>query len=109
MAELLIDIIPSEEDCYPDDACSHHDKETIKAFESAIEEYGLWGWCMVTVRARYGPFTGESHLGACSYANEQDFREGGYFEQMRDEAVANLKASIAEAMSILGTLPEELQ
>lgn len=53
-----------------------------------------WAWCCVVVEAALEGFKGYATLGGCSYASEEAFRQGGYFEDMRDEALNNLREQI---------------
>lgn len=57
-----------------------------------------WAWCAVTVTATFGEFSGQDHLGCCSYASEEEFRKpGGYWDDMKAEAIEALKANIESA------------
>ncbi len=69
--------------------------------QEMIDEHGLWGWCSVHVAARFGPLYGHAYLGGCSYKDEDDFKAGGYFEQLRDEAIAELQWQIDELLELL--------
>lgn len=91
-------------ECYPEDAdvrgnamVSGDDEADKKAEDEIIEllESGeVWAWCCVEVAARWGSFSGHNYLGCCSYRNEGDFREGGYFEQMIQEAIDDLNQQV---------------
>lgn len=97
MREIKISIIAEPDDCEPDDPGVYMDTAAIAAVNAMRDEHGLWGWCSVTVRASYGPFCGEANLGACSYEDEDAFRQGGYLPQMQAEAVEELKKEVAQA------------
>lgn len=59
-------------------------------FEEDIEmvRSGACEWFVARVTAsKSGIILGEDYLGGCAYANVCDFLEGGYFEDMRAEAV----------------------
>lgn len=65
-------------------------------------EWSEWAWCTVKVTASWGGFEGTSNLGAVSILGENNperyFRETyGYFEDMKDEAIEDLKAEIEAA------------
>ena len=67
-----------------------------------LDRGDLWAWCTVTVVAKLEhasgfTFLGEATLGACSYENEEQFRADGYFDDMKKEALANLRARLEEA------------
>jgi len=76
------------------------DREAEDAIIAAVNAGNVWAWCHVKVRASldYGGYTffGEAQLGCCSYASEQDFRNDGYYEDMQQEALAALRAHVAE-------------
>jgi hypothetical protein len=71
-------------------ACSTDDPEEDRAVEQEILGRLVWGdlwaWCTVEVRAHKDGTYGSAYLGCCSYKNGADFRTGGYFEQMQDDA-----------------------
>jgi hypothetical protein len=60
-----------------------------------------WLWCTVAVKAEFKGLTGTAYLGCCAYRNEEDFKAGGYFEQMRDEAFLELKQQVDEIAAAL--------
>jgi len=63
-----------------------------------VEQGDVWAWVMVTVTVSWGPFSASDHLGCCSYADEEDFRQPeGYFDDMVDEALAELNKIVVDA------------
>jgi hypothetical protein len=59
----------------------------------------VWAWACVTVTAHYPgvPLEGRDVLGGCNYADEADFKqEGGYYEQMRVEALRDLYSQMQQ-------------
>jgi hypothetical protein len=99
---LSIEIIPEEELSSPEDHVSFEDNpDFAKTVHKYIKEYGIWGWCFVIVRASFGIFQGKSCLGSCCYKDEEDFKKGGYYEQLRDEAIADLEKQIEEARNTI--------
>ena len=93
--------------CHPDDeaiegnAIASGDEAEDKAEEDrilrALQDGNEWAWCTVEVQA-YVPgvedFHGSTFLGGCSYEGEEDFKAGGYYEQMMQEALADLKEKV---------------
>ena len=81
-------------------AMASGDNEADRACENEILERldrgDIWAWCTVKVTARYGSLVGVDYLGCCSYRDERDFREpsGGYFDDMRREALRDLQSQI---------------
>ena len=69
-----------------DDAFDREVEDSIIAdFEGGNE----WAWCTVKVTARYeyiDEIEGVDYLGACSYKDEEDFKDCGYYADMQDQA-----------------------
>lgn len=54
-----------------------------------------WMWCRVHLRGTYrGILQADAYLGCCSYANEQDFLNGGYNPQMQEEIRDELQGQL---------------
>jgi hypothetical protein len=78
-----------------DDVFDHEVEHNIL---SRLEQGDVWAWAMVTVTVSWGPFSASDHLGCCSYADEEDFRQpGGYFDDMVDEALEELNTLVLDA------------
>jgi hypothetical protein len=60
-----------------------------------------WAWCCVKVCARYLELESSEYLGCCSYVSEQDYREGGYFEDMVATARSGLVDQLLQIDSAL--------
>ena len=62
-----------------------------------LNDGDVWAWAVVEVEARYHGLVGRDVLGGCSYRDEADFREpGGYFDDMKSEALADLQHQLDE-------------
>lgn len=61
-----------------------------------LDRGDIWAWATVKVFAEVEGIKGESQwLGGCNYASESDFRESGcYFDDMKAEAIADLRAKL---------------
>ncbi len=61
----------------------------------------LWAWCTVRVRVWCGDLYEDEYLGCCSYRDEAEFRDGGYFEDMehaaRERLIENARAVLTAA------------
>lgn len=70
------------------------DREAEDYVLAELERGNDWAWCMVEVRATVEingqTFHGSDYLGGCSYDSEEDFKRGGYYEQMCDQAREDL-------------------
>lgn len=55
-------------------------------------EWNEWAWCIVKVTASIPglDIEGTDYLGGCSYKNKADFETGGYYEDMKAQALADL-------------------
>ena len=73
------------------------DREAEEWVRSELDAGNDWAWGVVRVTAVHPglPFVGKAYLGACSYASQEDFERGGYFEDMKAEALADLECQIA--------------
>ena len=78
------------------------DREVEQGILRRIDQGDVWAWAMVTVTVSWGPFSASDHLGACSYADEDNFRQpGGYFDDMVDQALDELNRNVWEAYTIV--------
>jgi hypothetical protein len=84
--ECLVEDMPIRGNCMAsgDDVV---DEDCAKEIESRLADGNDWAWCCVKVTARWHTFESTEYLGGCSYEDEEDFRKGGYFEDMQDEAL----------------------
>ena len=53
-------------------------------------EWNEWAWCVVEVKAQWEGLTASTILGGVVEKNEQSFRENGYFDDMKHEAMTEL-------------------
>lgn len=79
------------------------DRECEAAVAAQLEGGNQWAWCTVRVSAVLGPFRGTDCLGCCSYKSQDEFTEGGYYEDMQDAALADLRAQIIAAGGVIET------
>lgn len=76
---------------------SGNDKEDKEVEDQIIRDLmsgNQWAWCCVKVTAEWNGFRGVDYLGCCSYKDEEDFKEGGYYEQMKTQALDDLNSSL---------------
>ena len=74
------------------------DREVEHNIMSRVQQGDIWAWAMVTVTVSWGCFSASDHLGCCSYADEEDFRQpGGYFDDMVGEALDELDKVVLDA------------
>lgn len=88
--------------------CSAVDPEADAQQEQWIREQlesgNAWAWCYVRVVVSYGRFRGSDALGMCSYLSEEDFRAGGYFEDLVHAACLEIVATLAAAGETIESL-----
>ena len=81
------------------------DREIEAEIVRQLDAGNPWAWCSIRVTASFDGFSGSDHLGCCSYASEADFRRsGGYYDDMRAQAVEQLADEILRADSALARL-----
>lgn len=69
------------------------DEQCENAILARLAAGDPWAWCIVrvTVQAEDGREESE-FLGGCSYANEAEFRAGGYFDDMVKSCLERLNS-----------------
>lgn len=90
-AEITIETL--REDLDPEDYFASGDDVADKELTDQIRAdlaWNPWAWCVVKVTARYADIESSEYLGACSYEDEREFKDGGYFEDMKDTAITEL-------------------
>lgn len=70
-----------------------------------MEQDDVWAWATVCVSAEWEDLKEAEYLGCCCYADEEEFcQEGGYYEEMVEEAINNLNKrmqNLYKKMSVL--------
>lgn len=105
VSDVIIEIIIDESFQPIEKALSF--KETGADHSEYIEKVqndngdNLWLWCDVEVKATYKGVSGSAYLGGCAYESEEDFKAGGYYEQMVSEALEELNSNIKDLVSEL--------
>ena len=59
-------------------------------------ENNVWRWCSVQVTISYNGIEFSDYLGGCSYESEEDFKEGGYYDDMVDQVKLDLTNNLQE-------------
>ena len=92
-------------------ALASGDTETDKQVEGRIlaelDAGNEWAWCVARVWVRCKEWDEEEqethiieedeYLGCCSYNNEQEFKEGGYWNDMVDACIDRINARLPQA------------
>lgn len=66
------------------------DREVEDEIIARLRDGDTWAWCAVKVTVTAGGVEASDYLGACSYADETDFRACGNFADMIDACVAEI-------------------
>jgi hypothetical protein len=81
---------------------SGDDDEDRAAEDEILErlEHGdIWAWAAVQVRATWQGITASDYLGCCSYRDEEDFREDGYYFDMVATCIEDIEAAALEIVT----------
>lgn len=89
--------------------CSAIDEKTDRRAENWIrrqlEAGNCWAWCYVVITAQWNGFQGRASLGGCSYRSEEEFcRRGGYYDDLKAEALEALNEEVERAANALDSL-----
>jgi hypothetical protein len=106
--ELTADEVKFEVEALPEDAAVRGnamasgdekiDQEAEDEILERLDRGDIWAWCTVRVVAKWNGFEGDAFLGCCSYKDVNDFcQPGGYYEDMREEALEQLNEEIHDA------------
>ena len=71
------------------------DRECENKVLARLNVGDVWAWANVEVCATWNGITGSDYLGGCSYADEADFKTGGYYDSMVSEAVGRINETLA--------------
>jgi hypothetical protein len=69
-----------------------YDKEVEDKIIDDLNSGNVWAWCTVKLTMTHIPtgVSSDQYLGACSYKNEEDFKTGNYFEDMKEQAYTEI-------------------
>lgn len=85
-----------------DDTADRADEDAILA---RVAQDDVWAWASVRVTASWNGYQGSDTLGACSYADEDEFTQpGDYYDDMKQCALDELNELLERAESILSAL-----
>lgn len=80
-----------------------YDRRVEDEILQRLEDGDTWAWAAITVTAHLEGLEvhGADHLGACSYASEEQFRECPYFADMCEAALDDLEQRIEAIQHIV--------
>ncbi len=101
--------------CLPEDIsiegnvlASGDDEEDRKAEEEVrrqLKDGNEWAWCCAHVRVSFESLQADDYLGGCSYLSEEDFRAGGYYEDMVNSCLDEILSQIEKIKALYLSLP----
>lgn len=77
------------------------DAQVLEWIGKELESGNQWAWCIVTVRGEYKGIYAEDSLCCCSYRSEDDFKSGGYYDDMARNVVDDLNDTVSTLCSSL--------
>ena len=102
--QLSINDVQWSIECHPEDMAirgnamasgdDEYDREVESRISEQLESGNPWAWCIIVVKGRYKSLEASDCLGGCNYDSENDFRRGGYFEDMQSNILADLQAQL---------------
>lgn len=87
-----------------DPAESFDDPESVKDIHAKLDAGNPWAWCEIRVVGRWKGFDSDDYIGACSYNDENDFKQGGYYEDMQKKILNDLNYLLAMTVIELNEL-----
>jgi hypothetical protein len=105
--KIKFDIIvhPEEEIPVRGNAIDSGNPEADRLVEDRILQdlrSNAWAWCQVEVRGTVGSLTASDYLGCCNYSDQDDFKNGGYYDDMLENVRAELEKQVMEVWRIAG-------
>lgn len=80
------------------------DRELEREILSRLGRGDEWAWFCARVTVSWGSFSATDYLGCCSYESEEDFKKGGYYDDMVSEALGELNRKVASAWAEIAPL-----
>lgn len=103
--EFTLSVFPEDMEIRGNVSASGDDELDKKIEDKIVEDFNngnVWAWCWVKVTAKWKSFTGYDTLGGCSYKDENSFKQvGGYYEDMKAQALDDLNRNIESTLTEL--------
>jgi hypothetical protein len=85
------------------------DKDIAAEVSRDLYEGNVWAWCGVKVTAIYKnknlpAFEGKTFLGCCSYESEDDFKQDGYYPDLKKDALRELNDKLQDYAKVISEL-----
>jgi hypothetical protein len=69
------------------------DKEALELVREQLASGNEWAWCTVRVHVAIGDDEAFETLGCCSYEDQEDFQDSGYYEDMLTACLDRIEAN----------------
>lgn len=69
------------------------DKQVEDALISRVNSGDVWAWARVEVTGTFKGLSESEYLGGCSYKDQNDFEESGYYDDMKAVILATLNST----------------
>ena len=109
-SEVRVELRRTGEDVQPYDyhlsgSTNEQAMEDARKFSISVQNNLLksldWGWCIAVVEATLASFSGRALLSGCSYVSADDFKNSCYYDDLVEEAVADLNMDIKMSLDSL--------
>ncbi len=77
------------------------DKKVIEWIESQLDNGNILAWCLIRVNVENTKLglSADGHLGCCSYENINEFKGSGYYEDLIQECLTDIKTQQSQKKS----------
>lgn len=73
------------------------DKKDEANIARELDRGNQWAWCTAHVKVVFkGIIEADAYLGACSYNNEKEFKDDGYYDDMVSECLNEINKKLAK-------------
>lgn len=93
---------------YFDSGDAADDAATCAAIRAGADSGNEWAWCIAKVETDWRGLIAIEYLGGCTYANEADFKAGGYYADMLDTTHETLTEMALQIVATYTDIVESL-
>lgn len=73
------------------------DREAEQWIRDQLDRGNDWAWCTAHVRVTYKDIlVADEYLGGCSYESANDFKKGGYYDDMVDTCIDQINEQLTK-------------
>lgn len=104
MRELKLSDIQWKIKLHHEHTCVSDVFDDIRLVHAIVKDYengNDWAWCGVEVIGMFHGIEASEYLGGCSYKNEEDFKSGLYYGEMRDAILYQIQLEVEEICNFM--------